>query len=212
MKFYLIAMFTALTFAANLNAQTVVTTEFGLDDGFTTGGTDDVVVGGLVTFSGGQQQQGFLGAAYNNGPAAYLFVNGAGGFDGTSRNAASTGDTGNIFFGGGGATAVSFHAANLANGPATEFTAFDADDVEIEALLTQVSGLNADDPLEILSFNAVGGRNIFRIEANLPGPNSNPAYAATIDTFSATISAVPEPSSLSLLGLAATCGLLRRRR
>jgi len=65
MKFYLIAMFTALTFAANLNAQTVVTTEFGLDDGFTTGGTDDVVVGGLVTFSGGQQQQGFLGAAYN---------------------------------------------------------------------------------------------------------------------------------------------------
>ena len=209
MKFYLIAMFTALTFAANLNAQTVVTTEFGLDDGFITGGTGDVEVDGLVTFSGGQQQQGFLGTAYNNGPAAYLFINGGGGFNGAS----STGDTGNIFFGGGGATAVSFHAANLANGSATEFTAFDADDVEIESLLTQVSVLNGNDPLEVLSFNAVGGRNIFRIEADLPGPNANPPYAATIDTFSATIAAaVPEPSSVTLLGLAATCGLLRRRR
>ena len=209
MKFYLIAMFTALTFAANLNAQTVVTTEFGLDGGFITGGTGDVEVDGLVTFSGGQQQQGFLGTAYNNGPAAYLFINGGGGFNGAS----STGDTGNIFFGGGGATAVSFHAANLANGPATEFTAFDADDVEIESLLTQVSVLNGNDPLEVLSFNAVGGRNIFRIEANLPGPVANPPYAATIDTFSATIAAaVPEPSSVTLLGLAATCGLLRRRR
>ena len=209
MKFYLIAMFTALTFAANLNAQTVVTTEFGLDDGFITGGTGDVEVDGLVTFSGGQQQQGFLGTAYNNGPAAYLFINGGGGFNGAS----STGDTGNIFFGGGGATAVSFHAANLANGFATEFTAFDANDVEIESLLTQVSALNGTDPLEVLSFNAVGGRNIFRIEADLPGPNANPPYAATIDTFSATIAAaVPEPSSVTLLGLAATCGLLRRRR
>ena len=210
MKFYLIAMFMALALATNLNAQTTFNTEFNTSDGFVTGGTADVVVANdLITFSGGQQQQMFSGLAYNNGPAAYLFINGGGGFNGAS----STGDTGNIFFGGGGATAVSFHAANLANGSATEFTAFDADDVEIESLLTQVSALNGNDPLEVLSFNAVGGRNIFRIEANLPGPVANPPYAATIDTFSATIAAaVPEPSSVTLLGLAATCGLLRRRR
>jgi len=209
MKFYLIAIFAALALAANLNAQTVVT-EFNTSDGFVTGGTADVVVDGLVTFSGGQQQQSFLGAAYNNGPAAYLFINGGGGFNG----AASTGDTGNILFGGGGATAVSFHAADLANGAATAFTSFDADDMQLQTLLTQVDNLNgnAGDAGEILSFNSVGSRNIFRIEANLPGPAANPPYAATIDTFSATIAAVPEPSSFALLGLAAACGLLRRRR
>ena len=93
MKCYLVAMFMALTLATNLNAQTTFNTEFNTSDGFVTGGTGDVVVGnGLITFSGGQQQESFLGAAYNNGPAAYLFVNGDGGFNG----AASTGDTGNI--------------------------------------------------------------------------------------------------------------------
>ena len=77
MKCYLVAMFMALTLATNLNAQTTFNTEFNTSDGFVTGGTGDVVVGnGLITFSGGQQQQGFLGAAYNNGPAAYLFING----------------------------------------------------------------------------------------------------------------------------------------
>ena len=71
---------------------------------------------------------------------------------------------------------------------------------------------NAGDAGEILNFSALNGQNIFRIEADLPGPVANPPYAAAIDTFSATIAAVPEPSSLALLGLAATCGLLRRRR
>ena len=169
-----------------------------------------MILDGLVTFSGGQQQQSFLGGAYNSGNAAFLFINVGGGFNG----AASTGDTGNIFFGGGGATDVSFHAANLANGAATEFTSFDADGEAIETLLTQVDALNNNpgDAGEILNFSAVGGRNIFRIEVDLPGPVANPPYAASIDTFSATIAAVPEPSSLALLGLAASCGFLRRRR
>ena len=210
MKNYFMAMAMALTLAANLNAQTPVETEFSTEDGFTTGDTADVVLDELVTFSGGQQQQMFLGGAYNNGPAGFLFINGGGGFNG----ATSTGDTGSILFGGGGATEVSFHAANLANGPATTFTAFDVNGGLIQELTTQVSSLNsiAGDVGEILTFSAVDGRNIDRIEVDLPGPNANAPYVAAIDTFSATIAPVPEPSSLALLGLAASCGLLRRRR
>ena len=212
MKNYFMAMAMALTLAANLDAQTPVDTEFATGDGFITGDTADVVLGGLVTFSGGQQQQMFLGGAYNNGPAGFLFINGGGGFNG----ATSTGDTGSILFGGGGATEVSFHAANLANGPATTFTAFDVNGGLIQDLTTQVSSLNSTpgDVGEILTFSASGGENIGRIEVDLPGPASpvNPPYVAAIDTFSATIAPVPEPSSLALLGLAASCGLLRRRR
>lgn len=170
-----------------------------------------MVLNGLLTFSGGQQQQGFFGAAYNNGAVAYLLINGGGGFNG----AASTGDTGEIIFGGGGATAVSFHAENLANGAATTFTSFDADGNTLQTLLTQVDNLNgnANDAGEILSFTSVGGQNIARIEVDLPGPAASPPYAAAIDTFSATVStAIPEPSSLAFLGIVGTYGLLRRRR
>ena len=71
---------------------------------------------------------------------------------------------------------------------------------------------NLGDVGEILSFSAIGGVNIGRIEVNLPGPAANPPYAAAIDTFSATFAAVPEPSSVAFLGLAAACGFLRRRR
>ena len=76
MKYYLIAMAMALTLGTNLNAQTFINTEFNISDGFETGETADVVLDELVTFSGGQQQQMFLGGAYNNGPAGFLFING----------------------------------------------------------------------------------------------------------------------------------------
>lgn len=197
----------ALTLTCAVEAASIVTTEFSTDDGFVTGGTDDVTVGNLVTFSGGQQQQMFSPDAYNAGPAAYLFINGGGGFEG----AASTGDTGQITFLGQGAISVTFHAANLAQGAATTFTSFDAFDNELETFTTQVTALNGDDPNEILTFTALEGVNIARIEVDLPGPAQNPPYAASIDTFSADI-AVPEPSSSVLLGLAMGIPLLRRRR
>ena len=79
--------------------------------------------------------------------------------------------------------------------------------------MTQVDTLNGNvgDAGEILNFSAMNGLNIGRIEADLPGPAANAPYAAAIDTFSATV-AVPEPSSLTLLGIAAICGFRRRRR
>ena len=64
MNRYMIAAAMALTLAANLNAQTVFT-EFNTEDGFVTGDLTDQVLDGLVTFTGGQQQQMFLGGAYN---------------------------------------------------------------------------------------------------------------------------------------------------
>lgn len=210
MRSYFFALAAMLCMATGLNAQTTVTTSFSTGDGFTTGGTADVVIGGgLVTFSGGQQQQSFLPAAYNAGPDAYLFINGGGGFNG----AASTGDTGAILFGGGGATTVSFHAANLANGAATSFSAVGVNGSPITTLLTQVSTLQGTNPNEILTFSALPGENIGQINVDLPGPAANPPYAASIDTFSATIAAaVPEPSSIALLSLAGACTVLRRRR
>lgn len=204
----LTALAAALSFAS-AQATTIVATEFALTDGFTTGGLDAVTVDSLVTFSGGQQQQMFLGAAYNNGPAGYLFINGGNGFNG----AVSTGDdTGRINFGALGASLVTFHAADLANGPATNFSSFDANGVLLESFSTMVDSLNGTDAAEILTFTAVNNVYIAEIRVNLPGPASpvNPPYAAAIDTFSATV--VPEPSSTILVGLALSLPFLRRRR
>ena len=213
MKYTLIAACSAVLTLASSQASTLIMTEFGTADGFVTGGTANVVLGNnAVTFSGGQQQQGILGAAYNNGPAAYLFINGGGGFNG----AASTGDTGSILFGGSGASSVSFHAADLANGPATTFTSFDLLGNQLQQFSTSVSNLNgnAGDAGEILTFTAANNVYIGSIVANLPGPATpvNPPYAASIDTFSATVVGVPEPSSALLATLAMSVSLLRRRR
>lgn len=187
-----------------------VTSEFATSEGFTTDAIGETtVISNLVSFSGGQQQQFFLGAAYNSGPDGYLFINGGTGFNG----APSSGDTGTIDFLGLGATTVSFHAANLANGPATSFTAFGVNGSNLGTVLTQVSTLSGTDPNEIISFNAVNGEYIDFITVNLPGPASpvNPPYAAAIDTFSATV-VIPEPSTTLLSALAFSVLTFMRRR
>ena len=91
----------------------------------------------------------------------FLIISPISGFNG----AASTGDTGNISFGGEGATAVSFHAADLANGTSTIFASFDASGNPLQFLQTQVDSLSGSDHNEILNFTSIGGRNIFRIES-----------------------------------------------
>ena len=84
-----------------------------------------------MTFSDGQQQQGFDLPSYNSNPAGYLFINGQGGFTGTSGNTADpTGDTGLIDFNL-GVSEVSFFAANRGNGAATTLNVLGVDDMTI---------------------------------------------------------------------------------
>ena len=191
---------------------TTITTEFNRSEGFITGlpiptSLSDSEGVDLVTFAGGQQQQSFFGAAYNQGPDAFIFNNA--GFNGIIP----TGDTGFIGFLGGGATEVSFHAASLLGDP-TSFTAFGTDGSVLGSALTQVTSLRGNNPLEIISFSSVGGINIAGIEVNLPSLTGGGPAAATIDTFSADIApaAVPEPSASAFIGLALASSLLRRRR
>jgi len=54
------------------------------------------------------------------------------------------------------------------------------------------------------------GTDVFGIQFNNAGPAGNPPYGIVVDTFSAT--AVPEPSSALLAGLALGLPFLRRRR
>ncbi len=199
-----------LTLAASPSGATTIFTEFNTQDGFVTGFLGPSILSDssgmpAVVFGGGQQQQGFFGPAYNQGPAAYIFNNG--GFNGIL----STGDTGLIGILGNGATQVSFHAADLGNGPATSFTAIGTDGSVLGTALTQVDTLGGDDPAEVIEFFASGSINIAAIEVNLPGPASNPPYAASIDSFSATL-AVPEPSSVLLTALGLMAVASRRRR
>ena len=189
-----------------------VSTGFNTTDGFTQGGTADVTLNNAVTFSGGQQQQGFLQSAYDQGPAAYLFINSGPGFNG----ATSTGDTGAISFGLQGATNVTFFAANLANGPgAGIISVFGLNNnlLGTEDVLSGSFTNNGDNSDFEISLDATTfGENIGSIEFNLPGPadTPNPPYVVSIDTFNATV--VPEPTSAALLGLGLGFSIFRRRR
>lgn len=198
-----------LTLSSSACFAATITTEFNRSEGFITGLPIPTTLSNaegieLVTFAGGQQQQSFFGAAYNQGPDAFIFNNA--GFNGIIP----TGDTGFIGFLGAGATEVSFHAASL-QGEATSFTAFGIDGSVLGSALTQVDSLGGNDPLEVISFSAIGGVNIAGIEVNLPSLTGNGPAAATIDSFSANV-AVPEPSAFAFIGLAFASSLLRRRR
>jgi len=65
-----------LCFVSSANAD-MIDTEFGREDGFVTGGTDDVTLGDedfSVTFSGGQQQQMFDGPIHQRRDRFYRYV------------------------------------------------------------------------------------------------------------------------------------------
>jgi len=123
------------------------------------------------------------------------------------RTAAPTGDTGLIDFNA-GASAVSFFAANRANGPATVLTVYGIDDQTILRTINVTEDVQS--AASFVSIDAMDlGAPIGSIGIDLPGPNANPAYVLAIDSFSAT-AAVPEPGSFALLGLG-LIGLLTRR-
>ena len=220
----------ASLFSAVASAQTIISTEFNTSDGFitgpingatpATGAFDDVTLTNgafSVIFSGGQQQQSFDGGSYNNGPAAYLFVNTGGGdavFTGGSGNTitggANNGDNnGLISFGGFGASEVSFFAADRANGANTALDIFGTDGTLLADDFLIPSGNVGDNQFTLLA-SSLGGP-IGSISVDLPGPAANPPYVLAIDTFSAT-AAVPEPSGMVVMLSALAAGVLRRRR
>ncbi|MDJ0508243.1 MAG: hypothetical protein QNJ64_03145 [Crocosphaera sp.] len=193
-------------------------TSFNTTDGFVTGDFDPVTISdGLleVTFSGGQQQQMFDVPSYNSNPAAYLFINGPGGFTGGFGNtAAPTGDTGLIDFNV-GVSEVSFFAANRGNGAGVTLNILGVDDSTVldSIFITQTSNQIVDAAVAtIISSSDVGGL-IGSIAIDLPGPAGIPPYVLAIDTFSATAS-VPESNNtlaLMLLGIVGASVVAKRQ-
>ena len=191
-----------LALPAVVKAGPVVSTSFDTSDGFVTGSSSDVTLSDgpfQVTFSGGQQQQGFDFNSYNSNPAAYMVINGTftGGFGGTASGAS---DTATIDFNL-GVTEVSFFAANRANGAGTTIRVLGLDDSTVLAteFITQTSIQPSTSPT-LTSFSSSSlGALIGSIQIDNAGPAGAPPYVTAIDTFRAK--AVPEPSTLALLGI-----------
>lgn len=214
MKAYIAAMFLALSVAGVASAQSIITTSFNTSDGFATGGTASTTLTSLdgfltATFSGGQQQQMFDAPSYESPPAGYLFVSGPSFTGASGITISGTGDTGSVDFNI-GVDAVSFFAADLANGTGV-FRVLGVDDTTVlnTTSITNVAN-NAGAPP--FSFTSAGlGAQIGSIEFDNAGPAGNPPYVIAIDTFSASVAAIPEPSSIAL-GLMALGGMFLRRR
>lgn len=223
MKYTLTAILAACSITGS--QATTISTSFNTSDGFVTGPTngavadagafDSVTIGGLVTFSGGQQQQMFDGPSYQSGSAAFLFVNtgpGSAVFTGASGNTitggANNGDTTGLISILGGASFVSFFAADRANGIQTTFDVLGVDGTVLSSNNPIPSGDVEDNFIELSAADL--GANIGSISFDLPGPNANAPYVVAIDTFTAEV--VPEPSSALLAGVALGMSFLRRRR
>ena len=191
-----------------------ITTEFNTSDGFITGDFNPVTLtstttpGFDATFSLGQQQQMFDGGSYVNGPAGYLFINGT--FNGVSGDGVND-DLGLIDFSGPGAGNVSFFAANRGNGAGVTVNVFGLDDTTLlSTFVVTQSVLNPSATQTVLSETLLGGA-IGSIQFDLPGPAANAPYAAAIDTFSASASAIPEPGVTGICILGLLSGAMRRR-
>lgn len=177
---------------------------------FPTGQTAPVTLssGALsAIFDGGFQEQSFHGPAYSAGPDAYFFLNGT--FTGSfGRAATGSTDIGTVDFNI-GVDSLSFNAARLGNGT-PNFQVFGIDDL---TLLTS-SSITSDSnrvAASLFSFDSetLGGQ-IGSIRFDNAGPNANPPYGIAIDSFSASVSAIPEPSFAMVL-LALVGGRLMRR-
>ena len=195
-------------------AQTVVTS-FARGDGFASRRFDPVTLssdGLSATFIGGVQEQSFDGPAYNTGPDAYFFINGT--YTGTFGVRPLTGNTdvGTIDFNLPVAE-LSFNAADRANGTPTLRILGTDGSVLVTETITATSNGSGSSRFTFAS-DTIGGL-IGGVEFDNAGPAGNPPYAIAIDSFAATaatVSTVPEPSSLVILAATATGVVLRRRR
>ena len=165
-------------------------------------------------FGGGFQEQQFHGPAYNAGPDAYFFVNGGpGGFTGSfGRTAFGSTDVGSIDFNT-GVDSLSFFASRFGNGTPS-FRVLGVDDTTVLASSSITAGSNQNGAgATPFTFDSLSlGGQIGSIEFDNAGPAGNPPYLIAIDSFSASINAVPEPSSAMSIVLAVGGLVLRRRR